>query len=297
MAIRFRVFALAGIALPLATSMLATPARADDAACIAASEQGLTLRRQGKLQKALEQLAACADPSCPGEVKAECASRIADVDKAMPTLVLAATDGSGNDLRDVKVTMDGTPLLTTLDGRPVSIDPGSHVFHFEAAGQPPVDKTLVLREGEKDRSEVVMIGTPPPAPASASSPPPEATPRPSWWTTQRTLAVVAGGVGVAGLVVGSVFGGLAMSDQSQEKSNCSTSGCPNRGQANADFTTGGQNATVSTIGFVAGGVLVAAGAVLFFTAHDAPAAPATGRLYLAPSTAPGASGLLLGGTF
>lgn len=292
MAIRFRVLALAGIALPLAASLLATPARADDAACIAASEQGLTLRRQGKLQDALKQLAACADPSCPGEVKAECANRIADVDKAMPTLVLAATDGSGNDLRDVKVTMDGTPLLTTLDGRPVSIDPGSHAFHFEAAGQPPVDKTLVLREGEKDRREVVMVGTPPPAPLPAT---PTPTPSPSWWTTQRTLAVISGGVGIVGLGLGGVFGGLAISDQSQEKNNCSSSSCPNRGQANADYTTGNTNATVSTVAFIAGGVFVAAGAVLFFTAHDPAAAPTTGRLFLAPSTTGHGAGLVLGG--
>jgi hypothetical protein len=292
MAIRPRVLALAWVALPLAMSMLAKPARADDAACIAASEQGLTLRRQGKLQDALKQLAACADPSCPGEVKAECANRIADVDKAMPTLVLAATDGSGNDLRDVKVTMDGVPLLTTLDGRPVSIDPGQHAFHFETAGQPPVDKTLVLREGEKDRREVVMIGTPPPAPLSSTLTP---TPSPSWWTTQRTLAVISGGVGIVGLGLGGLFGGLAMSDQGQEKSNCSSSGCPNRGQANADYTTGNTNATVSTVAFIAGGVFVAAGAVLYFTAHDPAAPPATGNLYLAPSTMGDGAGLVLGG--
>jgi len=292
MAIRPRVLALAWVALPLAMSMLAKPARADDAACIAASEQGLTLRRQGKLQDALKQLAACADPSCPGEVKAECANRIADVDKAMPTLVLAATDGSGNDLRDVKVTMDGVPLLTTLDGRPVSIDPGQHAFHFETAGQPPVDKTLVLREGEKDRREVVMIGTPPPAPLSSTLTP---TPSRSWWTTQRTLAVISGGVGIVGLGLGGLFGGLAMSDQGQEKSNCSSSGCPNRGQANADYTTGNTNATVSTVAFIAGGVFVAAGAVLYFTAHDPAAPPATGNLYLAPSTVGDGAGLVLGG--
>lgn len=294
MAPRLRVLTLACAAFPLAASLLTTPARADDAACIAASEQGLTLRRQGKLQDALKQLAACADPSCPGEVKTECASRIADVDKAMPTLVLAATDGSGNDLRDVKVSMDGAPLVTTLDGRPLSIDPGTHTFHFEVAGQPPVDKTLIVREGEKDRREVVTLGTPPPAPAPAPAPA-VATPSPSWWTTQRTLAIISGGVGVVGLGLGGLFGGLAISDQSQEKSNCSSGSCPNRGQANQDYSTGNANATGSTVAFIAGGVFLAAGAVLYFTAHDPSSAATTGRLYVAPSTSGHGAGLVLGG--
>jgi hypothetical protein len=294
-----RIVLLVTAAAALVGTFVPAVAFADDAACINASEQALTLRKQGKLHDALRQLAVCADAACPGEVKTECASRIAGVDAAMPTLVFGATDGAGNDLRDVKVSMDGAPLVTTLDGRPISVDPGEHTFRFETTGQPAVEKKLVVREGEKDRRESVMLGTPAPAPSPAPAPvaPPVVTPSPSWWTTQRTLAVVAGGVGVAGLVVGGIFGGLAMSDQSQEKTNCSTGGCPNHGQAVADYNTGNDNATVSTVGFIAGGVLLAGGAVLFFTAHDAAVAPSTGRLYVVPTTAPGGSGLLLGGSF
>jgi hypothetical protein len=271
--------------LPIA-ALLPRSARADDASCIAGIEQGESLRRQGKLHDALKQFAICSAPTCPSEVKSECDKRIADVDSTMPTLVIAATDPAGNDLRDVKVTMDGAPLLSLLDGRPVSIDPGSHVFHFEQAGQPPVDKTLLLREGETDRHESVVIGT-------ALSTAPGATPS-NWWTLQRTLAVVSGGLGVVGLGFGAVFGGLAISDQNMEKSNCSSSSCSNKGQAQADYTTAGQNANVSTAGFIAGGVLLAAGAVLFFTASD-PAGPTTGRLYLAPSPTPSGPGIVLGG--
>jgi hypothetical protein len=287
---------LAATVVPLVWSLAAAPALADDAACVAATEQSLTLRKQGKLHDALKQLAACAAAECPGEVKAECASRIAEVNAAMPTLVLAATDGGGNDLRDVKVSVDGAPLAQTLDGRPVSIDPGEHTFRFEYAGQAPVEKKLVVREGEKDRRESVVIGPPPPpVPAPGPVPAPTPPPSPSWWTTQRTLAVISGGVGVVGLGLGAVFGGLAMSDQSQEKTNCSTGGCPNRPQAVADYNTGGSNGTASTVGFIAGGVLIAAGAVLFFTAPSPTAAPATGHIYLAPSTTPNGAGFVLGG--
>jgi len=276
----------------VASALLSPPARADVAACIASSEQALTLRKQGKLHDAVQQLSQCADPSCPAEVSSDCTQRIGAITAAMPTLILAAKDGAGNDLVDVKVSMDGAPLATKLDGRPLSIDPGEHAFHFEVTGQPPLDKQLVLREGEKERRESVVLG--PAAPPPPVTPPPPAA-GPSWWTTQRTLAVIGGGVGVVGLGLGAVFGGLAMSDQSQEKNNCSAGGCTNRPQAQADYSTGSDNATASTVAFIAGGAFLAAGAVLFFTAHDPASPPATGRLYLAPSTTGRGAGFVLGG--
>ncbi len=284
------------LAPALVGALLATPlpARADDAACIAASEQGLALRKQGKLHDAMKQLAACAEPSCPDEVKAECAKRIGDVQTSMPSLILAAKDGTGNDLVQVKVTMDGAPFATTLDGRSVSVDPGEHTFVFETTGQPAVEKKLVVREGERDRRESVVLGPVAPPPPPPGPPTPAPPPAPSFWTTQRTLAVVSAGVGVAGLAVGGIFGGLAMSDKNMQTSNCSAGSCPNRGQAQADYDTASQNATVSTIGFIAGGALLAAGAVLFFTAHDAEA-PTTGRVYLAPSTTGSGPALVFGG--
>ena len=273
---------------------------ADDAACIAASEQALTLRKQGKLHDTLKQLAICADAACPGEVKSDCSARIADVHNAIPTLILAAKDGAGNDLYDVKVSMDGTQIATTLDGRPLSVDPGEHVFRLETTGQAPVEKQLVLREGDKDRRETVVIG--PPSPVPAQTPPPgsggeQQPPAGSWWTTQRTLAIVGGGLGVVGLGLGSVFGAFAMSSQNREKSDCGSSSSCNHAQAVEDYNTAGTDATASTVSFIAGGVFLAAGAVLWFTqpSDTNAAAPTTGRIYLAPSTTGRGGGFVLGG--
>ncbi len=189
-----------------AVGLLARPAHADEAECIAASEQALTLRQQGKLHDALQQLAICSAASCSSEVKAECTQRIDAIDAAMPTLVLGAKDGAGNDLYDVRVSMDAAPLASTLDGRPLSIDPGEHTFTFEAAGTAPVEKKLVLREGEKDRHESIMIGTPPPTPAvvPALPTPPPAAPAHAPLGTQKTLAIVGGASASSGWA--SVFG-------------------------------------------------------------------------------------------
>jgi hypothetical protein len=289
------------VSLCCAFGSVSMEALADDASCIAASEQALTLRKQGKLHETLKQLALCADAACPGEVKSDCTTRIADVNAAMPTLILAAKDGSGNDLYDVTVTMDGTPVATKLDGRPLVLDPGEHAFHLQTAGQAPVDKTLVLREGDKDRRETIVIGPPPPVPAPAPTPAPapgeEPRPAGSWWTTQRTLAVVGGGLGIVGLGMGSVFGVFALSSQSSEKTDCaSPTSCTNHKQATQDYSTAGTDATLSTVSFIAGGVFLAAGAVLWFTQpSETGASPATGRLYLAPSTTGRGAGLVLGG--
>jgi hypothetical protein len=265
--------------------LLSSPAFADDAACVAASERGLALRQHGKLHEALEPLAMCADTKCPDEVKAECARRIEDIRSAMPTLILAAKDGSGNDLYDVKVSMDGAPLVPTLDGSPLSIDPGEHVFVFEEAGQPPVEKKLVLREGDHDRREGVVIGPVPP-PAVAAPPPPST---PSWWTTQRTLAVIGGGLGLVGVGLGTSWGLYAMSSQNQEKSDCAAPGsCKNPAQAREDYSTAHDDATASTVAFAAGAAFLAAGAVLFFTAPSVQVTPTVGSR---------GGGLALGGSF
>ena len=40
-------------------------------------------------------------------------------------------------------------LVTKLDGKAIDVDPAPHVFRFEAVGQAPVEKTLVIVEGEE----------------------------------------------------------------------------------------------------------------------------------------------------
>ena len=125
--------------------------------CIDASDEGLDLRKQGKLLDARRTLAVCADAACGAEIKDTCEKRIAAINAAIPTVAFQAMDGTGNDLTYVSVSMDGKPLLERLQGNAVSLDPGPHTFHFESEGMDPVDKTLVLGrrgEGSKRASHV-----------------------------------------------------------------------------------------------------------------------------------------------
>ncbi len=273
-------------AILFACMTLGPAARAADpttADCLTASETSLKLRGEHKLREARNQLLVCAATNCPADVRNECLRRVDQVNASIPTIIFEAKDAAGNDVSAVKVTMDGQTLADRLEGTAISLDPGEHVFRFEAQGQPPFEKTLVIREAEKDRHERIVIGAaattaprpalaaPAPAPsATGTSPPPAADAGSSSWSTQKTMGLVVGGVGVAGLIVGGIFGALSVSAHNSYEQNCGSNiGAP-AGFCNAQGVSGQSDAaskgTLSTVFFVGGGVLAAGGAVLFFTA-------------------------------
>jgi hypothetical protein len=81
----------------------------------------------------------------------------------------------------------------------------------------------------------------------------------------RTTGVIVSGVGVASLVVGGVFGGLTFASWDHANSECpSHSGCS--AQASSDRSNALTFGTISNVGFIAGGVLLAGGLTLYFTA-------------------------------
>jgi hypothetical protein len=261
---------LASVALTAPHAHAADPSVSD---CLMAAEASLKLRAEHKLRLTRTQLLVCSSSSCPGEVRQECMRRMDDVNAASPTIVLAVKDRAGRDLSDVKVTADGQVVADHLDGSALSIDPGPHEFTFSADGAPPLTETIILHEGEKDRRETVTLalGTPPAStsPPSAGTTPAAAADRArpveSAGKTQRMAGLVAGSVGVVGLGVGGLFGVLASSSWKTAQRECpSHAGCST--QAMSDRSRAVTDATLSTAGFIGGGVLLAAGLVLYITA-------------------------------
>jgi hypothetical protein len=240
-------------------------------ACIGANEKALAQRKAGKLIDARASLSACAASSCPEVIRASCQQRLGEVSQAIPSIVFSVKDGAGNDLAAVKLTIDGVTRGDRLAGGAITLDPGEHEFRFEAAGLEPVVKRFVLPEGEQNRRQDIVLGTTPsagPAPPAVAAEADRGAAPPG--STQRAVGLILGGVGVAGLALGGVFGALAISAHgSYEKSCGSNIGAP-PGQCNATGVSGESDAatkgTISTIGFIAGGVLAAGGAVLFLTA-------------------------------
>jgi hypothetical protein len=121
------------------------------------------------------------------------------------------------------------------------------------------------------------VTTPPPVQ------PPERTERyvPAGW---RVAAYTTGTLGILGIATGAVFGGLVASKTSDSNPHCPAKACDAVGWA--DINDAKTFATVSTISFIAGGVLVATAAVLFLVAPHA-----TRKMAFVPLLGPGFVGI------
>ena len=109
--------------------------------------------------------------------------------------------------------------------------------------------------------------------------------------------MILAAVGLAGLAVGGVFGGIAIDKNNDSKAECrpdDPSLCSAKGVDLREKAS--RAATVSTLGFAAGGALLAGGIVLYVTSPGAQGSDgAVGSL--APRASPSSLGLGLHGRF
>ena len=170
-------------------------------------------------------------------------------------------------------------------GAAVPRDGGGHDLQATAPGKKPWRTHVELKtSGQSLTVEVpVLEDAPAPAPQAVLAPPPAEVPTSSLpsdvpppgsapSTSVKTQKIVAYSVGALGIaVVGfSAFAGLhANSVYHQALDDCGGSTVCSSPTAHSLRGTAGTWATVSTIGFVAGGAALAAGVVLFVTAHRA----------------------------
>lgn len=249
--------------------LVASPAHAADptvSECLSASDASLTSAGNHQLRAERRALLICASPSCPTEIKKECARRVDEVNAALPTVVFEAKNGAGKDLTDVKVSMDGEVLAERLDGTALAVDPGKHTFVFETAGEATVTEELVTREGEKGRRETIQFGTPA-APATGGGSH-DAGANGGGLSRQKVAAIVVASIGVASLGTGGAFGVIAMQKKKDAEKLCPGDECPD--QTGSDAWSKAKTAgTISTIGFAVGGAAIAGAALLWFTAPQA----------------------------
>lgn len=187
----------------LAFVVAAPFARAEDetASCIAAHVEGQRLARSGEVRAARDALVRCARPTCPTMLVEECTALLADVERAVATVVFALRDAQGRDVADAQVLEGGQIVSERLDGRAIELDPGEHTFTFQHADAPPVEVTVVVREGDKGRRVEATLAAPdaptPVAPEEDAFEIPVAT-----WILGATGVIGVGlfaGLGAAGL--------------------------------------------------------------------------------------------------
>lgn len=199
-----RLHAVAAVALLTAAAGEARAEAPDRASCVEAYQSAQISMRRASLRAAREQLRVCLSESCATTLRADCAHWLDEVEARLPGVVLVCEGEDGRTRADVRVLVDGTPLVDRLDGRSVALDPGEHTFRFDLADGTSIEVRQVVSEGDKLQRVVARLaraGRPEvTAPAGA---PAAATPRPVPWTVYAL-----GGVGVAA-AGGFAWAGLA----------------------------------------------------------------------------------------
>lgn len=181
-------------------------------------------------------------------------------------LAIKLTPAAG-DPSSMTITRDGDVVSAAELAVPIPVDPGKHVIEVRAPGKAPWSLTVEIGEGSSTKAVEIpaLMDAPGNAqPTPATNP---ATPAAqNDGSTQRVLALVSGGVGVVGIGLGTVFGLKASSSWSDAKGECSAYpyGCTQKGLSDKDDAQ--SQATISTIGFIVGGVGLAGGLALWFTA-------------------------------
>lgn len=182
---------------------------------------------------------------------------------------MTITVAKGLALQGLEIALDGEKIPEPVWETAFPVDPGEHEIAARAPGRKPWSmKTIVA--GAAARATVAVpalaVESAPPAPQPASAAPEPSTAGGGWARgTAHTLAIVSGSVGLVGLGVGTTFGLVASSKKSDYQQHEANGHCIDA-QCASISKDAVSAATLSTIGFVAGGVLAAAGVVLWLTA-------------------------------
>jgi hypothetical protein len=252
---------IAGIAL-----LLPLQASANMESCTQAHAAGQREENAGHLKEALASFQECAsDSECPLPIRNECTSLYSKVESRLPTLVFSVVDDRGNDVTDVRVSSNGASIANGLDGRPVAVNPGLHEFRFELPGGQELTKSVVVRQGEKDRIVNLTLprnefGTAEPARARGE------TPVPADERSDKRLRVplaswISYGVGAAALASWGAFG-LVGRGKEQDLVDCSPRCAATRHE---DYDAMKRDYLIADISLGVAGAAVVAGTVLLFT--------------------------------
>lgn len=264
---------------------------------------GRALVKQGLLVEAMERfleatrLPSSGDVALQDRAKADAEKEIEQLRPRIPNLVVALEGASEG---EVTLTLDGKALPSALVGEDLPVNPGAHRLVGKRGSE---EQAAEVNIAEAERKPVTLRFSG----AADAAPPPIAaqlavkegsstTERSSSRDIKRPLAFVALALGGAGLVAGGVTGALAMSKRSEldESDSCADGQCLHT--VKDDVSSLRTFRTVSTVGFIAGGVLAGAGVVLLLTSsggdgEQAPRAPGTLALGL------GAGSVRLRGSF
>lgn len=196
-------------------------------------------------------------------------TRAAELEPKLARLRIEAGPG-------VSVRRDGDEIPAAALGTALPIDPGEHMVVASAPGKKPWGGRITAAAASTVDLKVPLLEDDPNAAAhtqesdgSAGSP-------------LKTVGYVVGAVGLVGITVGAITGLSAISSNNRSKETCPASGACADEAARADNDSARSSATISTIGFVAGGILLAGGLALVIAAPSS-RAPTSAALRASPN--------------
>jgi hypothetical protein len=207
------------------------------------------------------------------QAQKDAAKELEELTPRIPSVLIAVEGASA---AGVSVMLDGKAVPMALLGEERPVNPGTHQVTAQR-GKQQAQESVTVAETEKKR--VVLrfsadgataaiataeAGSAPPAPSQPSLGAVDSQPSGST-RTNKTLAYVALAAGGAGIALGSVTGLMALGKRSDldKNPNCRDDRCLPVAQGEVDsFRT---FRTVSSVGFIAGGVFAATGVVLLLT--------------------------------
>jgi hypothetical protein len=194
------------------------------------------------------------------------------------------------------IMIDGHVLASHAVSDRVAVEPGRHSVVASESGYPLVTTSVVaepdgaetlidiaalrrVAEQREQREHPVPKVPERAAPAKLSR---AATLAPDNGGMMRTAAFAVGGAGVASLLAGSVLGLAAISKKgTSNREGCDGTTCPpGAAETRREAVTLGE---LSTVFFVAGGLLTAGGATLWFVGGKREAGPSTAWLGIGPT--------------
>lgn len=256
-------------------------------------------------------------------------NKASELEKKLLYVVLVMDDPPPN----LEITLDGTKLDASLLGTRLPVDPGQHDVVVTAKNKKPWKQRITVGPSPVEQQVKVAKLEDLPASEQVSGPsyqlPGPMRVAPGFWTTQRTVGAIVGGVGILSLGGAAVFQIVALSEASQRDTfisrareereikpadgqQCPTvadpegrqvSTCPLYDAARSRDDAANKNQLGAIILASAGGAMVITGIVLVATGgHHSPAAtykPAAKGLLADFSVTPVASPRSVGlvGTF
>jgi len=210
----------------------------------------------------------------------------------------------------LKVLRDGQAVAAADLGQDLLVDPGYVEIAADAPGRAGFRRSVQLQTGTRAVVDIPELAPLAAQAASEAGPAPEvleASPAPEVLegeataeegggsSQRRTLGLVAGAVGLAGLGVGAGFGALALVKSGESSGFCDAADrCAPAGGALRDEARTAAN--VSTVSFAVGLVGLGAGAVLLLLPEKSGRSDAA-RTRLLPLAGPDGAGAALRGTF